>query len=375
MTRNGFELDVGLRRRRWRWRTAAPALAQQRHRATRVHELIAAGGRHVASAQTGARRPPSRRPGAPAAARRRRCALTLDDAVKLALDRNLDIAVQRLNPQINDIAVASIAVGLPPDADVDGRRPQSHDQPVDQHASRAAPAAAGGHRRRPNYNGGIAQNMPWGGGSSQRDAEQHQRSTTTSHEHAVQPDVSHRTGRRTYTQPLLRNFTIDSTRQQLRGHQAQPGHLRHPAAARRSPTRCRTCATRTGTTSSPSSRSTSRSSRSTSPSKLVQGQPDARRGRHDGADRRRPGAVAGGDARQNLVAAAGDAADGRARAEAADRRRHAGSELERRRSIRSIGPTSAPSRSTSRRRSGARSASAPTSTIAQEEHRRPTTSR
>src|SRR6476661_4147916 len=35
-------------------------------------------------------------------------ALTLDDAVKFALDRNLDIAVQRLNPEINDIAYASI---------------------------------------------------------------------------------------------------------------------------------------------------------------------------------------------------------------------------------------------------------------------------
>ena len=34
--------------------------------------------------------------------------LTLDEAVKFALDRNLDIAVQRLNPEINDIAVASI---------------------------------------------------------------------------------------------------------------------------------------------------------------------------------------------------------------------------------------------------------------------------
>src|SRR5262249_36029062 len=34
-------------------------------------------------------------------------ALTLDDAVKFALDRNLDIAVQRLNPEINDILYAS----------------------------------------------------------------------------------------------------------------------------------------------------------------------------------------------------------------------------------------------------------------------------
>ena len=29
--------------------------------------------------------------------------LTLDEAVKLALDRNLDIRVQRLNPQLQDI--------------------------------------------------------------------------------------------------------------------------------------------------------------------------------------------------------------------------------------------------------------------------------
>ena len=34
--------------------------------------------------------------------------LTLDEAVKLTLDRNLDIAVQRLNPEINDIAIVSV---------------------------------------------------------------------------------------------------------------------------------------------------------------------------------------------------------------------------------------------------------------------------
>src|SRR5258708_39294293 len=40
--------------------------------------------------------------------------LTLEDSVKLALDRNLDIAVQRLNPEINDIAVASIKAAYHP---------------------------------------------------------------------------------------------------------------------------------------------------------------------------------------------------------------------------------------------------------------------
>ena len=51
---------------------------------------------------------------APAGAVRPVVRLTLDDAVKFALERNLDIAVQRLNPQINDIAIASVAIGLPP---------------------------------------------------------------------------------------------------------------------------------------------------------------------------------------------------------------------------------------------------------------------
>src|SRR5204862_4584953 len=34
--------------------------------------------------------------------------LSLDDAIKLALDRNLDIAVQRLNPQTFDFSLASL---------------------------------------------------------------------------------------------------------------------------------------------------------------------------------------------------------------------------------------------------------------------------
>src|SRR5712671_190148 len=47
-------------------------------------------------------------PAMPTAANRPVVALAIEDAVKLALERNLDISVQRLNPQINDIAVASV---------------------------------------------------------------------------------------------------------------------------------------------------------------------------------------------------------------------------------------------------------------------------
>src|SRR5881392_1013757 len=41
-------------------------------------------------------------------------ALSLDDAIRLALDRNLDIAVQRLNPQTFDYSVASLVAFYKP---------------------------------------------------------------------------------------------------------------------------------------------------------------------------------------------------------------------------------------------------------------------
>ena len=87
--------------------TSAGLLAQQRTSDARILELVQQAAQIVASGQVGAATtaqqgglttPPAAGP---------KVSLTLDDAVKLTLDRNLDIAVQRLNPQINDLAVAS----------------------------------------------------------------------------------------------------------------------------------------------------------------------------------------------------------------------------------------------------------------------------
>src|SRR5947208_9621570 len=98
MTRNGFiamlagalALSAG----------GATAYAQQTSEA-RIQELIrAAAERFGIGQQTPISQPTPAESGAVVA-------LTLDDAVKLALDRNLDIAVQRLNPEINDIAIVS----------------------------------------------------------------------------------------------------------------------------------------------------------------------------------------------------------------------------------------------------------------------------
>src|ERR1700716_2742662 len=88
--------------------TSARTLAQQRPSEAHIRDLVQQAAQIVASGQVGATttaqqggqtRPPAEGPKVP---------LTLDDAVKLALDRNLDIAVQRLNPQISDLAYASV---------------------------------------------------------------------------------------------------------------------------------------------------------------------------------------------------------------------------------------------------------------------------
>ncbi|HMD33670.1 MAG TPA: hypothetical protein VKH42_01820, partial [Vicinamibacterales bacterium] len=69
---------------------ALPAGAQVSD--ARVHELMQQAAIQIAAGQT-ATQPGDARPVV---------RLALDDAVALALDRNLDIAVQRLNPQIQD---------------------------------------------------------------------------------------------------------------------------------------------------------------------------------------------------------------------------------------------------------------------------------
>src|ERR1700712_3558636 len=114
-----------MKRNRMKWTALAGVLvlasashaSAQRVTEQRVQELI----RQAAAAQAGqpalAGQPPAAgQPGQPGqagtAARpgsgQPTVAMTLDDAIKLALDRNLDIAVQRLNPQTYDFSIANL---------------------------------------------------------------------------------------------------------------------------------------------------------------------------------------------------------------------------------------------------------------------------
>jgi outer membrane protein TolC len=139
-------------------------------------------------------------------------ALSLDDAVKLALDRNLDIAVQRLNPQINDIAIASIRSVYHPTLTSTLNR-QSTTTPSTSTISGTNAAGEAINSGLNTYNAGIAQSVPWGGGGINVTLNNN-RQTTTSLNTLYNP-VYNTNWSAVYTQPLMRGFKIDSTRRQL----------------------------------------------------------------------------------------------------------------------------------------------------------------
>ena len=124
-----------------------------------IQDLIRAAAERAgvqASAPAG-----SQQPVTPADGSRPAVNITLDEAIKLALDRNLDIAVQRLNPQTFDFSLAAFTPSTD-HADVH-RRAAGPTNPSTQTIA-GAPAGLGIETTTTNWNGGVAQNIPWGGG-------------------------------------------------------------------------------------------------------------------------------------------------------------------------------------------------------------------
>jgi len=88
-------------------------------------------------------------------------ALTLDDAVKLALERNLDIVVQRLSPQLQDIAMASAQAFYNPLVTSTFARAGATGTPSNQ--LQLSSGGRGVTQNQLAVNGGIVQNFRWGG--------------------------------------------------------------------------------------------------------------------------------------------------------------------------------------------------------------------
>jgi len=135
-------------------------------------------------------------------------ALTLDDAVKRAMENNLDIAVERLNPQTFDLTIAGLLASY---------HPTATSRIGQQNMVRLPSSLLNGGTRVNNdtmtYNAGLAQNLRWGGGNVALGFN-NQRVESSDAFATFNPQFQN-SFNLTYTQPLLRNFLIDGTRQQL----------------------------------------------------------------------------------------------------------------------------------------------------------------
>jgi outer membrane protein len=138
--------------------------------------------------------------------------LSLEDAVKLALDRNLDIAVQRLNPQTFDFSIATLRAAYRP-----ALTSQFQNSSVVNPPTNTLQGVPTGEKGITNSqligNGGITQNLHWGGGGyalTLNNNKSTSNSTTTTLNPAYNTTYSAQ-----YTQPLMRGFKIDATRQQI----------------------------------------------------------------------------------------------------------------------------------------------------------------
>jgi outer membrane protein TolC len=182
---------------------AAPAWAQDANSAR-----LDAIARDAARRFEDERRGDQTRPTAPAPAPGAEVALTLDEAVARSLERNLDIAVERLNPRTYDFSISALQATYRPTM-------------TSTVASRSATTFTTSQTAGADLlitdmftgNTGLTQNVPWGGGSF----------SVTFNNNRIENSNAFATRNPTlntnlsafYVQPLLRGFRTDSTRSQL----------------------------------------------------------------------------------------------------------------------------------------------------------------
>jgi outer membrane protein len=137
--------------------------------------------------------------------------LSLDDAIKLALDRNLDISVQRLNPQTFDFSLASLRAVYKPS--LTSNVSQASSTIAASNTTQGTSVGTGIASTTTTFNGGISQSVQWGGGSflgTLNNSRLFSSDPTTKVNPKYSPVWSGQ-----YTQPLMRNFKIDSNRENL----------------------------------------------------------------------------------------------------------------------------------------------------------------
>ncbi len=154
-----------------------------------------------------ATRPPAQQP-APAGIPGPELQLTSDEAVKMALENNLGIRAERLAPQVQAMAVAQTRANYAPVVFTNSTKNSNSNPPQNFLAGNDFMTNAGFRS-----NAGVAQALRWGGGRYQASLDG-ARNTTSDPTDPFNPRLSSNFNFN-FTQPLLRDFTIDSTRQQL----------------------------------------------------------------------------------------------------------------------------------------------------------------
>jgi outer membrane protein len=135
--------------------------------------------------------------------------LTLQEATTRALERNLELAVERLNPQTFDLNIARIQAAYRPTATSQFGQRAVVQPPTNQ--------LNGGNivqNDTTTYNAGIAQSLPWGGGNFLFQFNNNKQVTSNIFANFNPTFTSNFNFQ--VTQPLLRDFLIDNNRQQLR---------------------------------------------------------------------------------------------------------------------------------------------------------------
>jgi len=135
--------------------------------------------------------------------------LTLDEAVARALERNLDIRLERLSPRTFDFSIQALTASYRPQLTSGFSTGNRITIPNSQLASQAGTFETGTRQ----WSTGVAQDLPWGGAryavdfGNQRVASSNE---FTSRNPSYNSSVS-----LSFVQPLLRGFTTDGTRAQL----------------------------------------------------------------------------------------------------------------------------------------------------------------
>ena len=166
-----------------------------------VATIVSGFGLSAVHAQTSATTPPAQGP-----VRR----MSIDDAVATAIEQNLDLQVQRFNPQLQDLSTDQFKAAYTPNF-VSTVSTSDSTQPSTNILSGGT--ASGITTGQSLFNFGVASLTNWGGGNY--DVRWNNgRNTTNNQFSTFNPQLSSSLSA-TYTQPLLRNFKIDGTRQQL----------------------------------------------------------------------------------------------------------------------------------------------------------------